>query len=188
MKIAILGWGSLLWENSPDFDSWHGPWEYDGPILSIEFSRISKSRRGALTLVIDEDQGIPTQVAWSLSRRSTPDDAIRDLRVREGTSVKNIGQFEIPNRGANSGELGKQDSLIAWANAKKIDSVVWTALESNFEKERKEPFSVAAATAYLQSLDPQGKVKAAEYVWRAPAFVTTRLRSELQREPWFAGN
>jgi hypothetical protein len=48
-------------------------------------------------------------------------------------------------------------------------------------------FSVDAALRYIQrSLDLEGKSKAAEYVWRAPDFVTTPLRAALQMAPWFA--
>lgn len=50
LRIAILGWGSLLWEGGQEFDTWHGPWQYDGPTLKLEFSRVSKKRLGALTL------------------------------------------------------------------------------------------------------------------------------------------
>ena len=63
MKIAILGWGSLLWDNQPEFDRWHESWQYDGPRLKLEFSRVSKSRLRALTLVIDEIYGTPAVVA-----------------------------------------------------------------------------------------------------------------------------
>lgn len=52
-KIAILGWGSLIWDERPEFDSHHEEWTSGGPVLQLEFSRISESRKGALTLVID---------------------------------------------------------------------------------------------------------------------------------------
>ena len=54
MKIAILGWGSLLWEGGQEFERWHDAWHNDGPSLKLEFSRVSESRLGALTLVIAE--------------------------------------------------------------------------------------------------------------------------------------
>ena len=38
MHIAILGWGSLLWDERLEFDDHHAPWELDGPNLEIEFS------------------------------------------------------------------------------------------------------------------------------------------------------
>jgi hypothetical protein len=50
-KIAILGWGSLLWDKSKrEFDDQHDGWRFDGPVLKIEFSRISSSHDNALTL------------------------------------------------------------------------------------------------------------------------------------------
>lgn len=68
-KIAILGWGSLLWDLDGDFSKWVEPWEFDGPTIPIEFSRISGTREGALTLVIDQKKGVPTPVAWCLTKQ-----------------------------------------------------------------------------------------------------------------------
>jgi hypothetical protein len=42
-RIAILAWGSLLWEGGAEFDRWHGQWKFDGPTLELEFCRISES-------------------------------------------------------------------------------------------------------------------------------------------------
>lgn len=185
MRIAILGWGSLLWEGGTEFDRWHEPWEYDGPTLKLEFSRISASRSGALTLVVDEEHGSLTPVAWCLSRRANIDDAVCDLRSREGTTIENIGRIVVAP-GSRPKESEPENTVIAWARSKRLNSVVWTALESNFEEERGQPFSVAAAVVYLKTLGPADKAKAAEHVWRAPTFVSTHLRAALQREPWFS--
>jgi hypothetical protein len=181
MRIAILGWGSLLWEGGVEFDEWHGKWQEDGPVLKIEFSRISKSRLGALTLVIDDQHGAPTAVAWCLSKRKTIEDAICDLRCREGTTVENIGHISIQIQARPTDGPPETDPMIAWAKERKLDAVVWTALKSNFTD-----FSKDAAIAYLQTLDGAAKAKAAEYAWRAPDFVRTPLRSALQQEPWFS--
>jgi hypothetical protein len=78
------------------------------------------------------------------------------------------------------------DPMADWAKNKNIGVVIWTALESNFMSKRKCPFSVAAAISYLKTLPPEGKAKAAEYVWCAPAFVQTPVRRALQQEPWFS--
>jgi|SRR5712691_10355766 len=182
MRIAILGWGSLLWEGT-EFDRWHEPWQDDGPRLKLEFSRISASRSGALTLVIDEEHGSPTTVAWCLSKRAGVDDAVCDLRAREGTTIEKIGRSTV-TRQETRGE--PENAIIAWARTKNLDYIVWTALKSNFPKKMNQPFSVVAAIAYLKTLDPAGKAKAAEYVWRAPMFIKTDLRSALQGEPWFS--
>lgn len=49
----------------------------------------------------------------------------------------------------------------------------------------KRPFSVPEAIAYLKRLPPAAKVRAAEYVWRAPEFIRTPLRTAVETEPWF---
>ncbi len=187
MKIAILGWGSLLWdkENSIEFDKWHDPWVFDGPVLKVEFSRISKSRLGALTLVIDEAHGSSVRVASCFSKRTRVEDAVCDLRCREGTTVKSIGRLDIVSPGNRSNSDAAENCILQWAQQKGLNAVVWTALKSNFAERTGQPFSVAAAVSYLKNLPPEGKSKAAEYVWRAPACVKTPLRLALQKEPWF---
>jgi len=186
VRIAILGWGSLLWEGGREFDHWHGPWEYDGPTLKVEFSRVSEERLGALTLVIDEEHGIPTTVAWCLSRRVSPEDAMCDLRSRECTTANNIDQVLVGPHVNSSDERAAEGPILAWARRKSLDVVVWTALKGNFKEKTKQSFSPDAVVEYVKTLRPEGKVKAAEYVWRAPDFVMTPVRSALQREPWFS--
>jgi len=71
-----------------------GPWLRGGPSLPLEFSRISKSRGGALTLVIDPENGTETIVSYCVSVRDRPSDTIEDLRIREGPTRKEwIGSF-----------------------------------------------------------------------------------------------
>lgn len=184
-QIAILGWGSLLWEGGPEFDRWHDDWRYEGPSLKLEFSRISWSRLGALTLVINPEHGVPNTVAWCLSTRKDPEDAVADLRCREGTTLKNIAWLHLSEaqEGKQEGEARRE--ITNWAIARHLDIVVWTALSSNFSAEVKQPFSVDEAVAYLKRLSPAAKVKAAEYIWRAPDFIQTPLRSAVEMSTWF---
>jgi hypothetical protein len=187
-KYVILGWGSLLWHSEPDFDAWHECWEYDGPVLKVEFSRISRSRRGALTLVIDAEHGVETQVAHCLSSRREAIDVVADLRCREKTRWKDIGWINVGQKKSNFAEEPSYQIILDWAKAKIYDLVVWTGLKSNFEKETKVPFSVSGAIAYLRGLDAAGKPLAAEYVRKAPSFVDTPLRRAIQAEDWFSAN
>ena len=181
-RIAILGWGSLLWEGGRDFDEWHGPWRFDGPTLTIEFTRVSSKRLGALTLVIDPENGTPIPVAWCLSKRANVQDAACDLRVREATVVGNIARVEA---GGVTPTDEPAATVAAWARRKRLDAAVWTALPSNFKKEVGKPFSITAVIAYIKGLPVAAKVQAAEYVWRAPKFVETPVREALEQEPWF---
>ena len=182
-RIAILGWGSLLWQGAAEFDKWHDDWQPDGPTLNLEFSRISSSRLGALTLVIDREHGSPTTVAWCLSKRKNPSDAVADLRCREGCSIRDIACLELAAEGPQPEPVA---DVAEWGRRRRLDFVIWTALASNFHSKREQPFTVPNALAYVQELEPAAKAKAAEYIWRAPDFVRTPLRASLQQPPWFA--
>lgn len=179
-KIAILGWGSLLWDAKPEFDRYLDTWQYDGPRLKLEFSRKSKTRNGALTLVIDNQHGCECAVAYCFSKRKSLDDAIADLRCREGTISNNIGFWSASGKNRGRDRIAVA-SIAKWACDNSIGSVVWTDLASNFEG-----FSIQQALSHVQGLEPIGKAKAAEYVWRAPDFIKTNLRAALEGAPWFA--
>lgn len=187
-KIAILGWGSLIWDARPVFDKQHGDWQSDGPTLPLEFSRVSTTRDGALTLVIDPEYGQKCKVMYAISKRKAPEDAIADLRDREGTVLRNIG-FYFADQAEKKCPLDVPEAISAWAKKNKIDVVVWTGLTRNFENDSKcgkeTSFSVENAMRHIQLLDAKGKSSAATYVWRAPDFVQTPLRKQLQSEPWF---
>jgi len=173
-KIALLGWGSLLWEDSSEFDALHGNWQDDGPILKIEFSRISVSRSGALTLVIDPQNGVSVRVAYCLSKRPKISEVIEDIRKREKTSVRNIGYFCTTGQ-SRSRSRESLKSILDWTSDRDLNGVVWTDLPSNFEKMRGQPFTVANAIEYLHTLDEEARAKANEYFRKAPDFVRTPL-------------
>jgi hypothetical protein len=83
MRIAILGWGSLIAE--PRGLPVTGEWQEDGPMLWIEFSRISKrgARAGCLTLVIDERSDEEIRSLYIVSARTDLLQAIADLQARK---------------------------------------------------------------------------------------------------------
>ncbi len=185
-QIAFLGWGSLIWEPNFAFDKWHEAWNLDGPSLPLEFSRVSSTRLGALTLVIDRKHGQATTVLYCLSKRKNLDDAIEDLRRREGTALKNIGFIAKQGAAHRARDKESKEAISNWLSEKPgLSAAVWTDLESNFETVRGKQFSIDSAVDYLQGLDVAAKVKAAEYVWRAPSSVKSSLRETLEVEPWF---
>jgi len=188
MKIAILGWGSLIWDNQPKFENFNNQvdqWQNDGPALKLEFSRISSSRGDALTLVVDEENGELCKVQYAMSKRKNPEDAICDLRNREGTIKRLIGYYFIDDR--QKGEPDIPESIKKWASEKEMDVVIWTGLKSNFKDKSKlkRQFSIPNAITHIQSLSAENKAKAFEYVYRAPGSIDTPLRRALQKEPWF---
>lgn len=104
-RIVIVGWGSLIW-NPGNLEA-EGQWKNDGPILPIEFSRLSID--GRLTLVIDPKTvgsnrlpvnigGKDVKTLYILSNNTNLVAAIRNLRLREGTKAENIGYVNLKNK------------------------------------------------------------------------------------------
>ena len=181
MKVAILAWGSLIWDKR-DLPI-TGDWQCGGPVLRIEFSRISRSgeRAGCLTLVIDEQHGADVPTRFAISPRTNLDDAIADLRTREGTSSDRIGYVNLVRNTerayARQHHPHACDTIKAWAQAQRLDAVVWTALPSTFEEVARHPFSVEAAIQQLNGLGEPAKSHALEYLQKAPPEVVTPVRT-----------
>ena len=178
MKIAILGWGSLIWDQRelPTL----GEWKKGGPVLPIEFSRISSD--GRLTLVIDEENGVPVTTRYAQSASGDLGRAIEDLSQREGSPASRIGVVSQTIQNKRAGF----ETIKAWAKTHKWDAVVWTGLHSNFKDERQVPFTVKNGLGYLKSLSGEKKAKAREYLERAPEEVQTPLRKAIGEIGWTA--
>jgi hypothetical protein len=141
--------GSLLWEDRLEFDEWHDDWRYDGRSLKLEFSRGSRTRPEALTLVIDPEHGTATKVAWCLSKRQDPADAAADLRCREGCPIRYIARLNVDASSHDqSSEYEEAKEIASCARARALDVVVWTALPSNLTERLNKPFSVQEAISH----------------------------------------
>ena len=175
MRIACLGWGSLIWDQRElpivlGAESWHG----DGPSLPIEFAR--QSSRDRLTLVtVPEGTFVPT--LWAEMYADDIDDARRRLKLREGTVIERIGVWPYNGKYLHSKIIGR------WATAKGISAVIWTALGPKFDGEDNKIATLAEAIAYLRSLVDRGmSASAEEYVRKAPAQISTPFRSAFETE------
>jgi hypothetical protein len=180
VKIAILGWGSLIYE--PRGLPISSEWQPDGPNLWIEFSRISQrgARAGCLTLVIDERCESEVTTLHVLSQRSDLSQAIADLQAREGTSPDDIGFCEVAAGRFATNALSRHpkscERIRAWAQAKGFDAVIWTALARRFKDALGIPFTPAAALKYLNGLPAPIREKALDYIHKAPAQTMTPFR------------
>lgn len=186
MKHVILGWGSLLWDKGGFALPLNSDWDEGGPSLPLEFSRVSKTRDGALTLVIDPMNGQECCSSFAESSRSLLDDVICDLRCREGTVIRRIGFVDLVSGAQRSNvypELG--NILRDWGSKQGVASVVWTDLPSNFNEGGRSQFSIEAAVNYLHGLDSDGARSAGEYIRRAPSSIVTPLRQHLEAADWW---
>jgi len=105
------------------------------------------------------------------------EDAKERLRQREGTTMKNIGNWlrkqgppkEIPN-------LGK------WAVGRNIDSVIWTALPPKFNRQEGRQPSMEEVLMHLRALSGTALDKAEEYIRRAPRQIDTAYRRRIEAD------
>ncbi|MBZ5568979.1 MAG: hypothetical protein LAN64_14145 [Acidobacteriia bacterium] len=173
-RIAILGWGSLIWDRRDlPID---GDWRLHGPVLKLEFSR--RSADGRLTLVIDTTNGQKCPTRFAESARRNLEDAICDLQHREGTSREYIGAIETKSRPSDTTPEHERQ-IWCWAAENRFDAVIWTNLPPRVPREWKE-FSVTAAEEYLKNLPGVCQGRAREYLIKAPPEVDTPLRRRLR--------
>jgi hypothetical protein len=175
MKIACLGWGSLVWNPSPL--PIHGGWFKDGPLVPVEFTR--QSDDGRMTLVV-EPSAAPVTVLWAHMVPLDLSSAVRALCYREGILEKNCSSSIGSWSRGESAPLNIAD-LPAWAETHEIDAVVWTALSPNFEGKARSP-SADEVIDYLRGLREPLRRRAREYIQRAPRQINTDYRCQITIE------
>jgi hypothetical protein len=175
-QIAVLGWGSLI--SKPEGDPSigqkplriTGKFVVGGPLLPIEFSRISQD--GRLTLVIDPSHGTQCDTFYAVSSMTDLSAAIQNLAEREGTPIRNIHSASRDE--AYTDEIRRR--IGAWLIEKGCHAAVWTGLPPKFQFKAFADFSTEAAVAYLKSLTGPVRDKTFNYIVAAPPTVKTPVR------------
>lgn len=171
-RIAILGWGSLVWD--PQDLRYVGDWNADGPVIQVEFAR--QSNDGRITLVLTETVKV-VQSLWCVSEFEDISYAIENLRAREGipkaNSYKHIGRWSpgslSPNLIAN---------IDQWAASNELDYVIWTNLPPKFNKIETKP-DLEVIISYLKILDSEVKQRAIKYIVNTPLQIDTEYRPRI---------
>jgi|SRR3989338_996944 len=180
MKIACLGWGSLIWD--PRELPIRRRWFEDGPFVQVEFLR--KSQDGRMTLVLNTAAN-PVRSLWAVMDTDNPDKAQKLLGIREYSSakddwiIKNIGKWLVGESNPPTIHF-----LQEWAAARGIEAVIWTALppkSPKFKKDGDVP-SEEDVINYLKSLLGRPRDTAEEYVRRAPRQIDTSYRRKIEAE------
>ena len=175
MRIAVVGWGSLLW--SPRTLPLAGTWASDGPVLPIEFARISAD--GRLTLIIEEGSE-PIVTYHALLSVSGLEEAVEALARREVCGPEHIGIWS-PVKSRASVALSVLPVLASWARERDLEGVVWTDLPATFADRAGQPWTPPAAVEYLGGLTGPTRQRAEEYVRRAPPQTRTATRTLIER-------
>jgi hypothetical protein len=186
LNIGVIGWGSLIW--CPGSLRIKTKWRTGGPMLPIEFARISDD--GRLTLVIHPGSA-PQQTYWAVSDLTDLEDARRNLKEREG--CRDTAVHYLSQDGAHAPILpAVAKELTTWlANHKKeVQAVIWTGLKTNWPAKRCRAFSPEDAMRYLEELDAthtRTKLvydRAKEYIQKAPVSIQTEVRTLAHRRGW----
>lgn len=180
--IVCLGWGSLIWDTGclPLVDNRN--WHEDGPALPVEFAR--KSGRSRVTLTITEDtERVP--VLWKELNVESLEEARTVLCERECKYESDIGIWSATCSSADPTYIQHAVAVEigAWAEAKGIGGVVWTALGPNFDNVLRTKPSCDQVISYLKGLVERNEHQNAEtYVRRAPSQIRTVYRDRIERE------
>lgn len=169
MVIACLGWGSLIWK--PDTLPLASEWFMDGPVLPIEFARVSDN--GDLTTAICANAP-GCKVLWAVLDLQNLDEAREALRIREGIPgdrEDGIGSFVVGTTAAGV--------IAEWAILRQLDAVIWTGLPARFEGIEGLVPTADDAVAYLASLRGDAQDRARDYIKQVPAQIATPYRGEI---------
>jgi len=181
MKIAFLGWGSLLWD--PRNLKTKGEWKKDGPSLPMEFMRLSSG--GRITLVL-YPRAEEVQTLWINADFEDLDAAIENLRARESTLTGWIGFVTLPECTSScNAEPGTLEKIQQWAEKKGLDAVVWTDLHDNpehFTEKTGMEMNEDNIIKYIGSLKGDTLKNAKEYVQKTPEQIDTKLRLRIKKE------
>jgi hypothetical protein len=176
MQIAIIGWGSLIW--CPGSLQIKSAWHRDGPILPIEFARLS--RDGRLTLVIYPDSA-GQRTLWATAVSEDMNTVRKTLEEREGTSSSFI------HSGTSDGQFlagvteEVRDAVARWLEEHlEFQGCVWTGLTSNWKEMQKSDFSIPRVIQYLKTLPDADRAR--EYVQNTPPQIQTAARAAIHEQ------
>ena len=182
MRIAIIGYGSLIWDLENLEPHVSGSWNIGGgPQMPVEFSRISPKRKKALVLVIDETLGHACKTCVIASNRNNLDEAVADLARRERCPHDAVGV--VTERSTAS--CGVPAAVHNWLGASAFDAAIWTSLPANFHSETGEQFTHARGVDYLKTLKGESLGEAWRYIEYAPAVTSTPFRRHLAQDSFW---
>jgi hypothetical protein len=179
MRIAVLAWGSLVWQprNAHGEVLVAGPWRCDGPGLPVEFARISAD--GRLTLILVPDYPHRSQVLWAPSAFDDVASARENLARRETRAPIDM-IHGVTNAGVPFGSppSGIREVISVWSSNRSFDAVIWTGLGPGERWNR--GFEANAAVEYVAGLSGEARRRAVEYIRRAPEQIDTPVRRALR--------
>jgi len=173
MKIACLGWGSLIWKSGALPVA--SPWHCDGPPVPIEFVRISEGGELATAICLN---ATPVPVLWAWLNTASLETACRALREREG-----IPESRDDGLGILTVTETAVGPLAEWARARGIEGLIWTALPACINGTEGRIPTLKEALDYLQRLEGETRKHARRYIKQVPPQIDTAYRRAFSTMP-----
>ncbi len=173
MKIACLGWGSLIW--NPKNLLIQNKWFEDGPILRVEFTR--QSDDGRMTLIID-NEAKPVRTLWALMTTDNLKASVESLKKRESIKKDDLIHFiEVTDETADE----TKQTIIDWLKYQNLDAAIWTGLSLNKGIQKERP-DIESVIRHLRELEHNARKVAEEYIRKAPKQIDTEYRRRIESE------
>ena len=140
--------------------------------MRVEFVRESADRR--ITLVL-EGSAPPSPSLWAIFHSKDVDAARAALQARERCGPGGVKEW-------STGEAEPRDiiGLAEWARARRIESVVWTALGPKFGGRDGVVPTIGQVIEHLSQLDDAARSNAERYIRRAPRQIDTPYRRQIE--------
>ncbi len=169
MNIVCIAWGSLLWKPAPL--KLASGWHPGGPLLPLEFARVSDDSPEVALVLCEDARPMPTY--WAYLATQDLDAARAMLGQREKvTAARPDWIGSVPSAGG-----AQEDARIAaWLRRMRIDAAVWTALPAKFEGESGRVPTAEEVVQALVRLPAGERAEAEHYVRHTPAHIDTRYR------------
>lgn len=122
MRIAVIGWGALIWDTSrlsPGVT-----WSRGGPGLPLAFSNGLRPH-----LTIDVEQGRESPTHYLPSHRISLKRAVEDFRVRDDEQGVSVGRVVV-KRGRGEAQAQERDPAVVevirdWCAQMGFDAAIW---------------------------------------------------------------
>jgi hypothetical protein len=182
MKIACLGFGSLLWK--PGALTLASDWRPGGPALPLEFARVGDGGELAVT-ICDDVPPMPTW--WACLQTDRLAVALESLRQREEIDPAHPEWLGSCLAGGAATATPSPDErttarVARWMQGQALDAVIWTALPPRpADKQEGRMPSAAEAVAYLDGLAGDVRDHAEQYVRRVPVPLATAYRAAIEK-------
>lgn len=171
MKIACLGWGSLIWKSGAL--PVQGSWLEDGPLLPIELCRVADGGELSTAICLD---AVPVRTLWAVLEVRSIQEGCDALKEREQIpSERHDGVGTLSIKGSGGGHLTR------WAQEREIGAVIWTALPPRFEGVEGRTPAAAEVLEYLSVLKGNTLAHAQGYIQQLPSQISTPYRRAIKQ-------